>query len=83
MDYKNKADVIKIIGQALEVDCNSIHDNTLADSIESWDSLGQLSILVALDRAFDGKVSSISQMAEADSVAKIIDLLKKNNLIIP
>jgi acyl carrier protein len=49
--------------------------------IEEWDSLGHLAILVALDKKFNGKVSKIDEMASADTVKKIINLLKLNKLI--
>ena len=49
--------------------------------IEEWDSFGHLGILVALDKKFDGKVASISEMASATTVKKMIDLLISNKLI--
>jgi acyl carrier protein len=48
--------------------------------MEDWDSLGQLSILVALDKHFKGKISSLSEIAEANSVPKILTILKKNSI---
>ena len=50
-------------------------------NVEEWDSLGHLSILVALDKRFGGKVANIREMSSADSVNKIIQLLKDNSLV--
>ena len=51
------------------------------ENVEEWDSLGHLGVLVALDKAFDGKIGSIKEMATAGSVTKIIEILKTNSFI--
>jgi len=71
--------VINIIKSALQVDEVTIDSST--DNLEEWDSLGHLSILVALDREFEGNLAGISDMATADSVKKIILILENNNFI--
>jgi len=76
-------DIYTLIEKALEIKVNTIVDNpeVTHESFEAWDSLGQISILVALDKLFDGKIAAISEMASANSVSKIIEILKKNSLI--
>lgn len=76
-------DIYILIEKALEIKVNTIVDNpeVTHESFEAWDSLGQISILVALDKLFDGKIAAISEMASADSVPKIIEILKKHLLI--
>jgi acyl carrier protein len=71
--------IINIIKSALQVDKVTIDSST--DNLEEWDSLGHLSILVALDREFEGNLAGISDMATADSVKKIILILDNNNFI--
>ena len=51
------------------------------DTIEEWDSLSQLEILVGIDGATDGKASGIKELAKALSVKKLIDVLRDNGLI--
>ena len=51
-------------------------------NIEEWDSLGHLSIISALDKASKGKTSKISSLANANSVIKILEILKKNKISI-
>ena len=77
----NNEDIIKIISRALEVSEDSVTMESSADDIENWDSLGHLSILVDLDKAFNGKLANIEEMATADSVSKIVKILEENSLL--
>jgi acyl carrier protein len=76
-----KTEVLLIIATALEVDPSLVAVTTQAPDLESWDSIGHLAILVALDHAFGGKIADISDLAAANSVAKIVDLLEANGLL--
>jgi acyl carrier protein len=72
-------DVIDIIRAAMgtvEIDIESS-----MDTVEAWDSLSHLNILVALDTSFDGNVAVIEEMASTTSVREILDLLKHHSLI--
>ncbi len=82
MSKKNEDDILATIEKVLELTPGSLNLNDTADKIENWDSMGHLGILVALDKLFDGQVASIGEIAEANSVLKIIDALKKHNLIL-
>jgi hypothetical protein len=75
------SEVIAVIEVALQMQTGSLRENTRAEEVASWDSLGQLSILVGLDKLFCGKIASLTEMAEADSVSKILSILSKNNLV--
>jgi len=77
--YMKKEDIINIIKDALMVDNITIESSV--DNVEEWDSLGHLSILVELDKEFDGRLASISDLATADSVEKIILTLENKNFI--
>lgn len=81
MSKITQADVMSAIEKALELQPGSLAEAARANEIESWDSLGQLSILVALDKLFDGKIAGIAEMAEADSVGKILAILRQNSLL--
>tara|TARA_B100000900_G_C20355537_1_gene624090 strand:- start:379 stop:618 length:240 start_codon:yes stop_codon:yes gene_type:complete len=75
----SKNQLLEIIGKALEKE-----DVTMESSIhntDEWDSLSQLSILTDLDNVFEGKVSEIDGIADAESISEIFDLLKNNSLI--
>ena len=81
MTKKTENDVLREIEQTLELDSGSITLNALAENVEGWDSMGHLSILLALDKMFDGKVAGISEIAEANSISKLLEGLKKHSLI--
>ncbi len=72
--------VIEIIEKALRLDDGVIKIDSSSENMDDWDSLGQLSILVALDKHFEGKISRISEMAEANSVSKILHILEENSI---
>ena len=72
----NKDKVIELIKIALEVD--DINEDDSSDTLEEWDSLGQLQILAALDNRTKGKSSKIKGLDTATSVSQIVKLLKKN-----
>lgn len=73
-------EVIEAIKKALEIDREiSISDNI--DTIEEWDSLGHLSMLIAIDKLVGGRAGKIEELGKAESVNTIIDLLTKNKLI--
>ena len=58
-----------------------IDEKSNSNNVEPWDSLGHLSIITALDKASKGKTSKIKALADADSVKKIYEILKKNKII--
>lgn len=73
-------DVLKLIKKSLLFK-GKIDEKSSQDDIETWDSLGQLSIITALDKATKGKSSKIKALADANSVKKILDILKKNKIL--
>ena len=77
----NEKDILKVIHDALNLKKKNITINTTINDVEKWDSLGHLGILAALDKFFDGKIASIKEMATADSVKKIIKILRNNSLM--
>jgi acyl carrier protein len=81
MSKISQADVISVVENALEIQPGTLTSSTRAEEVERWDSLGQLSILVALDKLYDGKIASISDMAEADSMTKIIGILRQHTML--
>lgn len=81
MSKISQSDVIAVVEKALKMELGQLKENTRAEEIESWDSLGQLSILVALDNLFKGKIASINEMAQADSITKILNILKQKSLL--
>ena len=74
-------EIIGIIGNALKIDANNLTTESIPNDIEEWDSLGHLAILRDLDKFYGGKIAGIKEMAQADSVGGILQLLKNNSLL--
>jgi acyl carrier protein len=75
--------IIELVVNALEMKKGYLTLESISEDIEEWDSLGHLSILIALDKKFDGQIGKIKEMAAVDSVAQIIALLEKHSLELP
>lgn len=81
MQKVSQSDVVTAIEGALEIQPGTLREGALAEEVASWDSLGQLNILVALDMLFDGKIAGIQEMAEANSMPKILTILRQHSLL--
>lgn len=77
----SEVDVLHAIEHALELPPGSLMPDAKAEDVEAWDSLGQLSILLALDKLFPGKVVDNPAMAAATSVPQVLDALRRQSLI--
>ena len=77
----NVEKVYRTIEKALELSENSISDESSSLNTEEWDSISHLSILVALNNLFDGKIADIQEIGVASSVKSICQILEKNSLI--
>ena len=73
-------ELIKLIKKSLKTK-QKIVINSKSNNIEEWDSVGHLILLSNLDKQLKGATSNIADIATADSVKKIINILKKNKLI--
>ncbi len=77
----SRTTVIATIERALGLQKGSLGENSSSAEYNSWDSLGQVDIILALDVLFDGKVNAIPEMADANSVPKVIDVLIRHLLL--
>ncbi len=77
----SRTTVIATIERALGLQKGSLGQNSSSAEYNSWDSLGQVDIILALDVLFDGKVNAIPEMADANSVPKVIDVLIRHLLL--
>ena len=81
MFTENEQNVVEVIHNALNLKDKTLTLESRMNAVEEWDSLGHLGILSALDKFFDGRIAAIKEMAGADSVKKILGILKDNSLI--
>ncbi|WP_031482540.1 hypothetical protein [Maridesulfovibrio frigidus] len=76
----NKAKVLTLIQEALDQKAPV----TMTDSsqtLEAWDSLAQLQILMRIDQETGGKAANIPELAIALSAQAIIETLDSHGLI--
>jgi acyl carrier protein len=73
-------DLFKIVAKSLNIKESKINLKTKDTDLEEWDSLGQLSIISALDKKFKGKVR-IDEIAAKSSINAIVSFLSKKKLL--
>lgn len=73
-------ELLKLIKNSIKSK-NKIDIKSNSNNTEGWDSLGQLSILTSLDKKLKGKTSKIASLANADSVQKLLKILKSKKLL--
>tara|TARA_B110000014_G_C19970985_1_gene502652 strand:- start:11 stop:259 length:249 start_codon:yes stop_codon:yes gene_type:complete len=78
----NEQDVYKLVAKVLKIKLEKLKKSKKFSDIDEWDSLNHLSIFFELDKLFKNKVNSIPKIGEANSIHKIIALLRKNKLIV-
>ena len=73
-------DLIQLVKKSLKTK-QKIDINSNSNNVEEWDSVGQLVLLSNLDKKLKGATSNITQIATANSVKKILSILKRNKLV--
>ena len=73
-------ELFKIIAKSLNIKTSRVNLKTKDTDLEEWDSLGQLSIISALDKKFNGKVK-FESAASLVNINSIANFLKKKKLL--
>jgi acyl carrier protein len=81
MSRISEKELLETIADALQLEPASVDIDTTRDTIEGWDSLGQLNVLIALDKKTGGQAGGIAHLAEARSVREIMTALRDRDLI--
>lgn len=69
----NEKEIITIVSKALK---KKVNEESSVRNTEEWDSLGQLNILLAMEKATKGKSSKIN-LTEVQSIKQLCIKLKK------
>jgi hypothetical protein len=64
-----------IVSKALEIDSSSLSDESSAENVEEWDSIGHISILGLLEEENPGILDKYPDLAIAVSVRELIQVL--------
>lgn len=69
--------LIQLIANALEVDPSKLDRTSTTESIESWDSIGHITILGLLEDTNPGILDALPDLATANSVEALWMLLNQ------
>jgi acyl carrier protein len=69
-------DVARVLADVLGVDARQIRPDSSPDTIETWDSVQHLNLVIALEQAFGVRFAP-EEIEEAVSVQAIADLLQR------
>jgi hypothetical protein len=68
-------DLQNIVSKALEIDSSSLSDESSAENVEEWDSIGHISILGLLEEENQGILDKCPDLATAVSVRELMQVL--------
>ena len=71
--------ILNVIAKSLELDNSQITIETTSNDLEEWDSLGHLSLLMELDKAFNDISEKAPQLASASTVKEIVDAVTEHS----
>jgi|TARA_Y100000294_G_scaffold56551_1_gene53561 acyl carrier protein len=77
----NKDYIYKSVSKILKISPENLKKKDNLTSIGKWDSLIHLEIISKLDKLFKGKLGEASDISNTTSMKKILNILKKKNLI--
>lgn len=69
--------IIALVAEALGIPAASLNASSSSGNVLAWDSLGHIAVLELLDREFDRVTAGSPQLAQAESVQEIVDILSK------
>lgn len=72
----------EVVGSVLGLPPQSLSDDSSTENVQEWDSLRQLSILLALESAY-GITITADQALEMNSISAIRALLRKHGVELP
>jgi acyl carrier protein len=74
MNIKEK--VYKVISETLSIDPSIINEDLEVGGIKEWDSLGQVNLIVSLEKEFE-LTFDVDETLEMDNVFDIVDILEQ------
>jgi acyl carrier protein len=74
-----KKQIMKVMSSVFEVSVNDINENSSSDSIENWDSLKHLNLIIALEDEFDISIPNeeVANMVNFKLIELIVNECKK------
>jgi len=69
-----KERILKLISQIMEVDVDSLDENSSSDNIDNWDSLRHMNLIVAIEEEFDIELTD-EQIVEIKGYKDLFEIL--------
>lgn len=66
----------QVVANALEIEVERISDDITPEDIETWDSLGHLTLITAIEKAFSIKLN-MKEVQSIDSLGKLRALVER------
>jgi len=73
-----KNQLINIVKEALDIEEETIELNTQFDSLDTWDSLGKLSLIALIDESFNVQISD-KEFNSFETLDDLYTALKSKN----
>jgi acyl carrier protein len=73
-----KIEICRIVEDCLKLKKNSINENTKSSDVEEWDSLGQISIVMFLDKKYNDITKDNPSYMTASSIVDFYEAGLKN-----
>jgi|TARA_B110000114_G_C14936136_1_gene334432 acyl carrier protein len=73
-----KIQLINIVKEALDIEEETIDLNTQFDSLDTWDSLGKLSLIALIDESFNVQISD-KEFNSFETLDDLYTALKSKN----
>lgn len=70
-----EADIKSLVSRVFDVDVKSINDKSSPDNIESWDSLGHMNLVAALEEEFGIQLDD-DDIDDLRNVALIVNIVQ-------
>lgn len=80
MEKKMEERIKNVMSAVFEVSVDKINDNASPDTIESWDSLKHMNLIIALEEEFDVEISE-SETVELLSFKLISIILNDHGVV--
>ena len=72
--------IIEIVEAALELSPGTVNADSTTESLDAWDSLGHISILVSLDKELGDISERQPEVATAKSIQEIFELAIRDHV---
>lgn len=69
----------KVLAEVMEVDVASINDNSNPDTMEQWDSLAHVQLVLGLEREFGVKISPEEGIEHLTGFAEIVSFVSEKS----